>query len=50
MIVGGNRMKKIIIEDDDRRVIGKWRVDDIEDFQPIYDKLKMKHNKIDYKE
>ena len=43
-------MKKIIIEDDDRRVIGKWRVDDIEDFQPIYDKLKMKHNKIDYKE
>lgn len=50
MIVGGKDMKKIIIEDDDRRVIGKWRVNEIDDFEPIFEKLRMKHDKINYKE
>ena len=42
-------MKKIIIEDDDRKVIGKWRIDEYEDFEPILKGLKMKHNKIEDK-
>lgn len=42
MIVGGKTMKKIIIEDDDRAVIGKWRVEKISDFEPIMKKLKFK--------
>lgn len=50
MIFGGRSMKKIIIEDDDRKILGKWRVEEIDDFQPIFDKLKIKHDKIKYHE
>ena len=39
MINGGLNMKKIIIEDDDRAVIGKWRVEKLEDFRITFESI-----------
>jgi hypothetical protein len=39
-------MKKIIIKDDEK-VIGKWRVEKLSDFDDVYKSLKMKHEKIE---